>query len=933
MSLSWMKINGLKQTPNCNLEDEVSRKDAKDSTGSEPVLDPALSAERPAGKCRTPSSRAEPQEAELKAAKADSKPDLSLPPYGRCHIVGSWDDFESTREMTWDAVLREYRVLFHLAEEEERFQILANGTSFERRFYPDVAGANTTTRHRVLGPDAGGHGYDWVMTRERNEGQAAPTYEIILSCPLSSSVRVSWRRREDEDKKLLADATSITHAAQAAWAAEAEEVEQAPDLEVRKSAESSSDTPLDVPPRSLAVLEVERRRQLDWVKQQLNRYEQGSTFPRLEDAEHESRDGYELFVRKQAFLAMRRRMAACLQSQAGKPKPIVLVALMPVHIATEARLEKLSDTLRSIEEQRLSVEEAELIVSISWHATSPELGERLLSILEEFRAKRALQKGGEVIQQRQFQNFIDERTGKAPVTVLTQQNKKLTQFEHIRAALASAEVELRGRSQQQAKEQSLWCLFGDDDDLWHPRRAAEFAKAIREHKHMEAVAAFVSVSRADVRKPVTVGDERMEAKLLPRTAAAVDGFMANSKWRRRRCTEDCFKEFMRERRRLQFEGQDPATLPAPLELEMEYFDMCPRLRILKEFYASTSPRILAHRFCDLRLDEFLLSYAFMGKELGLEVSWFDPGSVWMYFYSCTGIDMDGTWNNIEGEVDETGTAHDAMTFGGDNCGHVSTTFPVRKAEKVLAEELREHLQHHDEALTPTKLAKYLASFRINLEVLLVRLHTRTLDQRTFDAHIFDCAMNSFGTFIQKVQKRSHDLTSRGADKFFMMCQSFAANLAKTLDVTIFWHRPEEYLMPSLVTTDEQGLMMTRDGMYIQTEDGHFMHQEGFAVDQDGYMVAPPQELAKPTPSVQAQALLSYASNTGGGQAGTNSGLHGLLNKDPSGAGRGRGGPLGTMGASPFKPGLGTKFGGNHKIGIQAALGRGRGSLVSGAQRP
>eukprot|EP00971_Amphidinium_carterae_P203005 4028614-Amphidinium_carterae.1 len=35
--------------------------------------------------------------------------------------------------------------------------------------------------------------------------------------------------------------------------------------------------------------------------------------------------------------------------------------------------------------------------------------------------------------------------------------------------------------------------------------------------------------------------------------------------------------------------------------------------VIIESYANA--RILAHRFCDLRLDEFLLSYAFMGKDI------------------------------------------------------------------------------------------------------------------------------------------------------------------------------------------------------------------------------------------------------------------------------------------------------------------------------
>jgi len=971
LTLSWTNISGLKRTPNCTLDDS----EEPPSGPGEPA---AAAAPAEAAQERTAGvlpKQAAPKETATEATSMPSTLDVSPPPYGRCYMVGTWDDFEGTREMEWDATEKKYKAFFRLAEDMERFQILANGTSFERRFYPDVNGANPKIRHRVMGPDGGGHGFDWVLSRAATEkGEAAPTYEIVLSCPNEFSPTVSWTKVENkngDDTTRKKGETSIKQVAQVAWEAEvaAEVSSNCHTTEEDTSKTSMPGSSLDVPPRSLAILEVERRRQLDAVEQKLTSYDRSPLFPRPEDEMHQCRDTYEMHLRNEALQTMRRRMADSIATnKAVKPKPIVLVALMAVHIASEARLKKLRDTLRSIEEQRLTAEDGDLVISISWHSPDAALREKLRKLLVEFQEHRSSSGGVPVLRPQpatdtgskprsRFQNFMNEQLQKAAFekeassndwqrTLLTEQSEKLMQFEHIKAALATAEAEMSTWwTQDEAASHSIWCIFGDDDDLWHPERTSAFAKAIRNHRLADGVAAFVSVARADVRKPVAVGDARMDSSMLPRTASAVEDFLATSPFARRRSQEDIFKEFMKQRRQAQFEGKDPATVVVPLELEMEYFDFCPRLRILKEFFATTSARILSHRFCDLRLDEFLISYARLGKEMGLELSWFDPGSVWMYFYSCTGIDMDGTWQNIEGQPENEGSNTSMpATLGGDNSGHVSTTFPIRKAELVLAEELREQLQYHDEGLTPAKLAKYLASYRINLEVLMVRLHTRTLDQRTFDGLVFDCAMNSFGTFIEKVQKRSRDLKSRGAEKLFKVCQSFASMLAQSLDVKVFWHRPDEYLMPSLVLPDEQGLLMNRDGLYMQSEEGYFIHQEGFFVDQDGYIVGDEAE-SDPRPQAQPSMPL-LGSNVGDSSkplfTGGLSGYSGLPKKDPYLAGRGKGkddsaGAFGQvrrgntlakqLGFGLSAAPLATKAGGEHSAAFAAGLGRGRGSAA------
>merc|ERR1719316_2452376 len=98
-------------------------------------------------------------------------------------------------------------------------------------------------------------------------------------------------------------------------------------------------------------------------------------------------------------------------------------------------------------------------------------------------------------------------------------------------------------------------------------------------------------------------------------------------------------------------------------------------------------------------------------------------------------------------------------------------------------------------MTPARLTKYLAQYRVALEVNFVRLHTRRIDQRTFDQMVFECAMASFGAFASKIWMRSPDLSSRPAAKLFKVCQSFAKTVAKSIDLSVLWHFPDEFILP------------------------------------------------------------------------------------------------------------------------------------------
>ena len=62
---------------------------------------------------------------------------------------------------------------------------------------------------------------------------------------------------------------------------------------------------------------------------------------------------------------------------------------------------------------------------------------------------------------------------------VVEQVAKMTQFQHRRPALAEGEQLLRREAS--SANRSIWCIFADDDDLWHPDRSLEYAKTITSH--------------------------------------------------------------------------------------------------------------------------------------------------------------------------------------------------------------------------------------------------------------------------------------------------------------------------------------------------------------------------------------------------------------------------------------------------------------------
>lgn len=604
-------------------------------------------------------------------------------------------------------------------------------------------------------------------------------------------------------------------------------------LRVWAGKQSVAKTPLDLPPKKLyEELEPKRESMAKYVKQQLQQYDSQARYPRKQDALHMCRDGYESHVCSKAMKEIYREMQVSVRANphvASSP-PVIIIALMAVHIATESRFDKLLRTLKSIEQQQYSTADVELVVAVSWYAATPELAAKVSSALLEFvtarttvlvaaYAARVAVADLAAVRSTGIES-CPESTTAAPdaLTVLVAQQQRLTQFQHMRAALAAAEDEIRVHPVLQpfisaegikngdeatsgahrAGSTSFWTIFGDDDDLWHPRRVAEYARAIRGHTRLDSVGIFATTARADVRAPTDSDETQVKDGELPSTASEIDGFLS-AKLGERLDKQDPCTNFARN---LKLMGADAALLPIEDGIALEYFNFCPRLRILHEFFDQTSETVISHRFCDLRLCEFLTTYSRMGHELGLALEWFDT-DCWMYFYANVGLDMASFQKNFEIEGDEATESVAPTLIGADN-GHVSTTIPLEASDIKLGEEVCKEMLAEDETLTPARLARYVAAFRSNISMEILRRHTRTMDQRLLDWLVFTWASPSFGKFTEKLRTKSPSLKSMAANKLFKRCQGIARSVMQECDVKLVWVKQEAFLTPEPVEVDEGG---------------------------------------------------------------------------------------------------------------------------------
>jgi len=784
-------------------------------------------------------------------ARLPSENGASRPRY--C-IVGSWSDWKP-EDMQWDAMQQLYVFQLCLGSGGwESFQFLLDG-DWNKCLHPDRSDACPYSFYNLCGPDCHGHELNWTIgAHVKDFGAPGARYEVRLQLTRrGAAVSVDWNLLQSEanesDVQLLGtDALPQVSSV-------------SPDAVPMPSVESRLDGQLD--DLSFALVSI-REREKERFEALMKAYDNSSRFPRFQDAQYHNRDQYEAHVRGEALKNIRTavnrfkadggtgqlwkitggrekggvvarkghevtsselqarlslhalveeldmkgdRLHYKLISGTGPPEgwvtvrvmnqgivknlalkttreewdklhgtpgesqlqsappQLVIVALMAVHISTSGRLLRFQHVLRSIEQQSLPwpTEELEFVLGMSWSTVSPELEESVQNALDAFSAAR-----------------------EGKTTVIVRQKERHSQFQHFAAALAAIERRLSER-RAGASSSSIWLIFGDDDDLWHSKRVAEYVQAIRRHSILDAVAVFATTTR------VNMGQEKLSDEDVPKTEEEVDNFIAIGRGKRTDLEEPSREWF----KRLRAAGDNAATVPYQDDLGMEYFHLCPRLRVVQEFFATTSKNILAHRYCDLRFAEYLLSYPRFGHEFGLEVSWFEP-TCWMYFYACPQA-AEGQWDkSIECQEDEV------SNFPPESVGiqgHMATEVKVEKADVEMAGRSVSDFKSYDAGISQQRLTRYWAAFRNYMELSIIPRHKGVLDQRVFDGCIYMAVNNSFGQFAEKVMQMPSSRGERAARMMFKAGQDFAKILAKTFEVGVLWHFPDQFMEPTIEDQD------------------------------------------------------------------------------------------------------------------------------------
>lgn len=469
-------------------------------------------------------------------------------------------------------------------------------------------------------------------------------------------------------------------------------------------------------------------------------------------------------------LAVRVELGEDMPGRAAALARVAVLGLMASHIGSELRAGRLRRVLEAVRGQVLRPGGTDFVFALSWSAATPALEERVRRIVDD---------------------VLGAKAEGQPVMLAVHQGGRCSQFQHLRHALEAGEARVRelweadpGAGAEPARG-SVWVVFGDDDDIWHSRRVSEYVRAIQTHPLVDGVGTFATTTRVNCSPGVRARDET-----LPVTEEEVEVFLKSRRGVRMDSEEAC----QSWRGQLRARGLSEAgALRVPEELCLEYFDFCPRLRLVREFFTSTSPELLSHRYCDLRFNEFLCSYPRKGKEMGLEVAFFEP-SCWMLFYATPIPDTAAWQRGVEGPPGELQGATAPAAIDVNN-GHMSSTVVIEPAEEELARRVWDDFRYYEAAITTARLARYWAAFRNALEVYLVRKVGGKVDQRIFDAYVYLAVSGSFFKFTEVVCRLSQAKAEAAFRMMYYIGQGFAKEVATSLRVSVLWHKPNIFLQP------------------------------------------------------------------------------------------------------------------------------------------
>ena len=210
-----------------------------------------------------------------------------------------------------------------------------------------------------------------------------------------------------------------------------------------------------------------------------------------------------------------------------------LGTLLASHISSRQRLEYLRQALQSIGSQAVPPD----VLVVSWYAEEPLAGEVATAL----------------------------RTVRLPLRLRSlRQRRRLSQYGHLREALAAFELEA---PRDAAGAAASWLLFSDDDDLWHPQRGR---------------LARLACAQASAEPPLAAGEPRTRALAFGIYAYPVEAAAQEAK------TTAHVDQALDARKAAIWLGAS------------EVFQYAVRPALLRTFLRAESEAVLSHRFADVR---------------------------------------------------------------------------------------------------------------------------------------------------------------------------------------------------------------------------------------------------------------------------------------------------------------------------------------------